>query len=211
MERDLDELSWLVSHENGKVLPEARGDVLKGIECLEFGLSLENMAQGEQLDVSRGINCSVTHEPLGVVAGVVPFNFPVMVPLWMLPQALAAGNTFVLKPSELVPYGALKLASLLQEAGLPDGVFNTVNGAQPAVEAPRRPPRRQGHGVRRLDAGRPPALRPRRRARQAHAVPRRRQEPPARRPRRRPRADRRDHRRRLRLRLRRPALHGRLD
>jgi malonate-semialdehyde dehydrogenase (acetylating)/methylmalonate-semialdehyde dehydrogenase len=134
LERDLDELSWLVSHENGKVLPEARGDVLKGIECLEYGLSLENMAQGEQLDVSRGINCSVNHEPLGVCAGVVPFNFPVMVPLWMLPQALAAGNTFVLKPSELVPYGAMKLASLLQEAGLPDGVFNTVNGAQPAVE-----------------------------------------------------------------------------
>lgn len=135
MERDIDELSWLVSHENGKVLAEARGDVLKGIECLEFGLSLENMAQGEQLDVSRGINCSVTHEPLGVVAGVVPFNFPVMVPLWMLPQALAAGNCFVLKPSELVPYGALKLASLLKEAGLPSGVFNTVNGAQPVVEA----------------------------------------------------------------------------
>jgi malonate-semialdehyde dehydrogenase (acetylating)/methylmalonate-semialdehyde dehydrogenase len=135
LERDLEELSWLVSHENGKVHAEARADVLKGIECLEFGLSLQNMAQGEQLDVSRGINCSVTHEPLGVCAGVVPFNFPVMVPLWMLPQALAAGNCFVLKPSELVPYGAMKLASLLQEAGLPDGVFNTVNGAQPAVSA----------------------------------------------------------------------------
>ena len=134
MERDVEELTWLVSHENGKVYAEAKGDVLKGIECLEFGLSLENMAQGEQLDVSRGINCSITHEPLGVCAGVVPFNFPVMVPLWMLPQALAAGNTFVLKPSELVPYGAMKLAGLLQEAGLPDGVFNTVNGAQPAVE-----------------------------------------------------------------------------
>jgi malonate-semialdehyde dehydrogenase (acetylating)/methylmalonate-semialdehyde dehydrogenase len=134
MERDIEELTWLVSHENGKVYAEAKGDVLKGIECLEFGLSLENMAQGEQLDVSRGINCSTTHEPLGVVAGVVPFNFPVMVPLWMLPQALAAGNTFVLKPSEVVPYGAMKLASLLQEAGLPDGVFNTVNGGQPTVE-----------------------------------------------------------------------------
>ena len=135
MERDLEELTWLVSHENGKVYAEAKGDVLKAVECLEFGLSLENMAQGEQLDVSRGINCSVTHEPLGVCAGVVPFNFPVMVPLWMLPQALVAGNTFVLKPSEVVPYGAMKLAGLLQEAGLPDGVFNTVNGAQPAVEA----------------------------------------------------------------------------
>ena len=134
MERDVEELTWLVSHENGKVYAEAKGDVLKGIECLEFGLSLENMAQGEQLDVSRGINCSTTHEPLGVVAGIVPFNFPVMVPLWMLPQALVAGNTFVLKPSEAVPYGAMKLASLFQEAGLPDGVFNVVNGGQPAVE-----------------------------------------------------------------------------
>ncbi len=135
LERDTEELAWLVSHENGKVYAEALGDVQKGIECLEFGLSLQNLAQGEQLDVSRGINCSITHEALGVCAGIVPFNFPVMVPLWMIPQALAAGNTFVLKPSELVPYGAMKLASLLQEAGLPPGVFNTVNGGQPAVEA----------------------------------------------------------------------------
>lgn len=135
MERDLEELAWLVSHENGKVIAEARADVLKGIECLEFGISLPNMIAGAQLDVSRGINCQVTYEPLGVCAGVVPFNFPVMVPLWMLPQALVAGNTFVLKPSEVVPYGAMKLAALLHEAGLPAGVFNTVNGGQPAVEA----------------------------------------------------------------------------
>lgn len=135
MERDIDELSWLVSHENGKVIAEARADILKGIECLEYGCSLQNMIAGEQLDVSRGINCSVTHEPLGVVAGIVPFNFPVMVPLWMLPQALIAGNCFILKPSEVVPYGALKLGALLKEAGLPDGVYNTVNGGQAAVEA----------------------------------------------------------------------------
>lgn len=135
LERDLEELAWLVSHENGKVIGEARADVLKGIECLEYGISLQNMVAGEQLDVSRGIHCSTTYEPLGVCAGVVPFNFPVMVPLWMLPQALVAGNTFVLKPSELVPYGALKLGALLKEAGLPDGVYNTVNGGQAAVEA----------------------------------------------------------------------------
>lgn len=135
MERDVDELGWLVSHENGKVFAEGKADVLKGIECLEYGISLQNMLAGEQLDVSRGINCATTYEPLGVCAGVVPFNFPVMVPLWMLPQALVCGNTFVLKPSELVPYGALKLGALLKEAGLPDGVYNTVNGAQPAVEA----------------------------------------------------------------------------
>lgn len=135
MERDLEELAWLVSHENGKTLPEAKGDVEKGIECVEMGASLANMVAGGQIDVSRGVNCEVTHEALGVVAGVVPFNFPVMVPLWMLPQALLGGNSFILKPSEQVPYGAMKLALLLKEAGLPDGVFNIVNGTREVVEA----------------------------------------------------------------------------
>lgn len=134
-ERDEEELAWLVCHENGKSYPQALGSVRKGIECIEFGTSLPNMAGGQQLDVSRGINCSVTYEPLGVVAGVTPFNFPFMVPLWMLPQALASGNTFVLKPSEQTPLSAMKLAALMQEAGLPDGVLNIVNGAQEAVEA----------------------------------------------------------------------------
>ncbi len=135
MERDLEELCWLLSHENGKTYAESKGEVLKAIECLEMGCSLPNMIGGPQLDVSRGINCSVTHEPLGVCAGVVPFNFPTMVPMWMLPQALIAGNTFVLKPSEQVPYGAMKLALLFKEAGLPDGVLNVVNGGRPSVEA----------------------------------------------------------------------------
>ena len=109
-------------------------EVLKGIECVEYGCSLHNIAQGEQLDVSRGINCAVTYEPVGVCAGVVPFNFPTMVPLWMLPQALVTGNTFVLKPSEQVPYGSMKLALLFKEAGLPDGVLNVVNGDKVAVD-----------------------------------------------------------------------------
>lgn len=135
MERDLDELCWLVSHENGKTYAEGKGDVEKGIECVEFAASLHMMADGGQLDVSRGVNCRVTHEPLGVVAGIVPFNFPVMVPLWMMPNALMAGNAFILKPSEIVPYGAMKLAALLQEAGLPDGLFNVVNGQRECVEA----------------------------------------------------------------------------
>ncbi len=135
MERDLDELSWLVSHENGKTYAEGKGDVEKGIECVEFAASLHMMGDGGQLDVSRGVNCRVTHEPLGVVAGIVPFNFPVMVPLWMVPNALMAGNAFVLKPSEVVPYGAMKLAALFQEAGLPDGLFNVVNGQRECVEA----------------------------------------------------------------------------
>lgn len=135
MERNLEELSWLLSHENGKSYPQAEASVLKAIECLEMGISLPNMIGGSQLDVSRGINCQVSYEPLGVCAGIVPFNFPTMVPMWMLPQALVAGNTFVLKPSEKVPYGAMKLAMLFHEAGLPPGVLNVVNGAQAAVEA----------------------------------------------------------------------------
>jgi malonate-semialdehyde dehydrogenase (acetylating)/methylmalonate-semialdehyde dehydrogenase len=134
MERDLEELVWLLSHENGKTYAQAKGSVLKGIECVEFGCSLPNMSAGEHLDVSRGINCAVTHEPLGVCAGIVPFNFPTMVPLWMLPQALVTGNTFVLKPSEQVPYGSMKIAILAKEAGLPDGVLNIVNGGRETVE-----------------------------------------------------------------------------
>ena len=135
MEAKLDELSWLLNHENGKTIGQARGEVLKGIECVEFGCSLPNLAQGQQLDVSRGINCAVTHEPVGVCAGVTPFNFPTMVPLWMLPQVLVAGNTFVLKPSEQTPYGAMRLAEIFQEAGLPDGVLNVVHGGKETVEA----------------------------------------------------------------------------
>jgi len=135
MEEHLEELSWLVSHENGKTFEESKAEVLKGVECAEYGASLPNIAQGEQLDVSRGINCEVTHEPVGVCAGVVPFNFPTMVPAWMLPQALVAGNTFVLKPSEQVPYGALRLAELFEAAGLPKGVLNVVNGGREVVEA----------------------------------------------------------------------------
>lgn len=135
MERDLEPLSWIVSHENGKTFGEARAEVMKGIECLEFGCSLPNMSAGGQLDVSRGVNCRVDYEPVGVCVGVVPFNFPVMVPMWMLPQALVAGNAFVMKPSEQTPYGMAYVAKLLQEAGLPDGVLNLVHGGKPAVEA----------------------------------------------------------------------------
>jgi malonate-semialdehyde dehydrogenase (acetylating) / methylmalonate-semialdehyde dehydrogenase len=136
MERDLEELAWLVTHENGKHIEEARASVEKGIECVEFGASLPNAGgAGEELEVSRGVVCREIHEPLGVVAGITPFNFPIMVPLWMLPQAIVGGNAFVLKPSEQVPLGSMKLAALLREAGLPDGVFNVVNGAADVVNA----------------------------------------------------------------------------
>jgi malonate-semialdehyde dehydrogenase (acetylating)/methylmalonate-semialdehyde dehydrogenase len=135
MAAEIESLTWLVSHENGKVYAEARAEVEKAIECVEFGCSLANLAAGGQIDVSKGVNCAETYEPLGVVAGVTPFNFPLMVPLWMLPQALVGGNAFVLKPSERVPLSTQRLAVLLREAGLPDGIFNIVNGTQPVVEA----------------------------------------------------------------------------
>lgn len=135
MERDIDELSWLVSHENGKTYSEARAEVAKAIECCEFGCSLPNLAGGPQLVVSRGVECREVYEPLGVCAGITPFNFPYMVPMWMLPQVLVAGNTFVLKPSEQVPLSVLRMAELLDEAGLPKGVFNVVNGGKEVVEA----------------------------------------------------------------------------
>lgn len=135
MEQHLQELSWLVSHENGKTYAEAKAEVLKGIECVEFGTALQNMAPGSQMDVSRGVNCEVRYEPLGIVGGVTPFNFPNMVPLWMIPQALSAGNAFILKPSEAVPFSSVRLAELLQEAGLPNGLFNIVHGQQSAVES----------------------------------------------------------------------------
>lgn len=135
MHANLDELTWLVSHENGKTFPEAKAEVLKSIECVEFGCSLPNLAAGTQLEVSRGVTCEIRHEPIGVVAGVSPFNFPMMVPMWMLPQALVAGNAFVLKPSEQVPLSMIRLAEMFEEAGLPRGIFNIVNGGREVVEA----------------------------------------------------------------------------
>ena len=135
MLRDLKELSWLVSHENGKIYAEAEAEVLKGIECVEYGCSLPNVASGNDLEVSRGVTCRVEYAPLGVVAGIVPFNFPFMVPLWMIPQALVGGNAFLLKPSEQVPLSSLRLVEIFREAGLPDGVLQIVQGGREAVEA----------------------------------------------------------------------------
>lgn len=123
MERDFEELKQLVSLENGKTLAEAHGDVAKAIEVLEFGCSIPNKISAPMLEVSNGIYCQVIKEPLGVVASIVPFNFPIMCPMWTIPIALTVGNTMVLKPSEQVPLGALKLAELLKEAGLPEGVL----------------------------------------------------------------------------------------
>ena len=135
MERDFEELKQLVSLENGKTLAEAHGDVAKAIEVLEFGCSIPNKISAPLLEVSNGIYCQVIKEPLGVVASIVPFNFPIMCPMWTIPIALTVGNTMVLKPSEQVPLGAMKLAALLKEAGLPDGVLNIVHGGADVVNA----------------------------------------------------------------------------
>lgn len=135
LERDMAELSWLLSAENGKTFGESQGDVGKGIECVEYAASLAMCGFGAELDVSRGVNCRVNHEPLGIVGGITPFNFPIMVPLWMIPNALMGGNAFILKPSPTVPFGAMRIAAALEEAGLPKGIVNVVHGTADAATA----------------------------------------------------------------------------
>ena len=135
LEEHKDELARLVSTENGKTLGEAEAEVLKGIELSEFACSLPQILSDEIQEVSKGVECRTSHIPMGIVASITPFNFPFMVPLWSLPNALSLGNCMILKPSELVPLSAQKIAELLQQAGLPDGVFNIVNGDKEIVEA----------------------------------------------------------------------------
>jgi len=135
LERDLVPLAALITEEHGKIRPEAEAEIQKAMELCEFAVSLPQLATGEVLEVSRGIECRLDHYPLGVVASIAPFNFPSMVPHWTIPNALALGNCMVLKPSERVPLSALRIADLLREAGLPDGVFNVVHGGRDAVEA----------------------------------------------------------------------------
>jgi len=130
------ELAALVTREHGKTLPDAGGSVQRGIEVVEFATGIPHLLEGGwSEDVAQGVDCHSTLQPVGVCAGITPFNFPAMVPMWMFPVALACGNTFVLKPSEKVPSTALRLARLLQEAGLPDGVLNVVPGDSEAVDA----------------------------------------------------------------------------
>jgi malonate-semialdehyde dehydrogenase (acetylating)/methylmalonate-semialdehyde dehydrogenase len=135
LEKHLRELSELVQEENGKTYSEATAEVEKSIELTEFACSLPQLVTGEILEVSRGVECRTEHVPLGVVASIVPFNFPSMVPNWTIPNAIALGNCMIMKPSEKVPLSCAKLARLLKEAGLPDGVFNIVNGDVEIVEA----------------------------------------------------------------------------
>ncbi|HVF96459.1 MAG TPA: CoA-acylating methylmalonate-semialdehyde dehydrogenase [Flavisolibacter sp.] len=135
LEKNLQELAALCSQENGKTLSESIAEIEKCIELTEFACSLPQLVTGEILEVSKGVECRTEHVPLGVVASIVPFNFPSMVPNWTIPNAIALGNCLILKPSEKVPLSAGRLAELLKEAGLPDGVFNIVHGDVEMVEA----------------------------------------------------------------------------
>jgi malonate-semialdehyde dehydrogenase (acetylating)/methylmalonate-semialdehyde dehydrogenase len=135
IENELDALAERITEENGKTLAESRGSILRAVECLEFAASLPQIAAGSVLEVSRGVECKTYRSPLGVVAGITPFNFPFMVPLWMIPMAIGLGNAFILKPSEQTPLSALEIARILREAGLPDGIFSVVHGDREIVEA----------------------------------------------------------------------------
>ncbi len=135
LEKNLEELASLCAEENGKTMSEAIAEIEKCIELTEFACSLPQIITGEILEVSKGVECRTDNVPLGVVASIVPFNFPSMVPNWTIPNAITLGNCMILKPSEKVPISSARLAALLKEAGLPKGVFNIVNGDNAIVDA----------------------------------------------------------------------------
>jgi len=135
LETHMDELTKLIQLENGKTYGEAQAEVEKSMELCEFAVSMPQIVVNEVQEVSKGVECRIERKPLGVVASITPFNFPNMVPHWTMPNALVLGNTMVMKPSEVVPLSTMRMAELLKEAGLPDGVFNLVNGGKEVVEA----------------------------------------------------------------------------
>jgi malonate-semialdehyde dehydrogenase (acetylating)/methylmalonate-semialdehyde dehydrogenase len=136
IEKNADELTQIIVSEHGKVYDDARGELTRGLEVVEFACGIPHLLKGEFTEnVGREVDSWSIRQPLGVCAGITPFNFPAMVPMWMFPVAIACGNTFILKPSEKDPTCPLRLAELLKEAGLPDGVFNVVNGDKEAVDA----------------------------------------------------------------------------
>lgn len=144
LEENFDELARLISNEHGKIYSDSIGELTRGLEVVEFATGIPHLLKGEySANVGRGIDSFSLMQPLGVVAGITPFNFPAMVPMWMFPIALACGNTFVLKPSEKDPSLSIRLAELLKEAGLPDGVFNVVQGDKEVVDVLLKDPRIQ--------------------------------------------------------------------
>ena len=145
----------MITAEHGKTFSDAQGEIARGLEVVEFVCGIPHLLKGEITEqVSTGVDSHARRQPLGVCAGISPFNFPAMVPMWMFPVAIACGNTFVMKPSEKDPSLAVAIAELLTEAGLPAGVFNVVNGDKVAVDALLAASRRQGGQLRRLDADR---------------------------------------------------------
>ena len=136
LNKNKDKLAHMITAEHGKVFTDAQGEVSRGIDIVEFACGIPQLLKGDFTDqVSTGIDNWTLRQPLGVVAGITPFNFPVMVPMWMFPVAIAAGNSFILKPSPIDPSPSLFMAELLKQAGLPDGVFNVVQGDKEAVDA----------------------------------------------------------------------------
>src|SRR5579863_4955096 len=136
LEQNAEALAAIVTRHHGKTLDEARGEVRRGIEVVEFACGAPTLLQGRTLrDVAAGVDQDLFRFPVGVVAGIPPFNFPVMIPLWMFPLAVVCGNSFVLKPSERTPLGAVRLAELFLESGFPEGVLNVVHGARDCVDA----------------------------------------------------------------------------
>jgi malonate-semialdehyde dehydrogenase (acetylating) / methylmalonate-semialdehyde dehydrogenase len=135
LEEHADEIALAITHEHGKVFSDAKGELTRGLEVVEFACGIPHLQKGEHsMNVGTGVDSYSEYAPLGVVAGITPFNFPCMVPMWMFPIAIACGNTFILKPSERDPTPTLILARLLKQAGLPDGVFNVVHGDKVAVD-----------------------------------------------------------------------------
>jgi len=136
IEKNSDELTKIIVSEHGKVYEDAKGSLTRGLEVVEYACGIPQMLKGEFTEnVGSDVDSWSIRQPLGVCAGITPFNFPAMVPMWMFPMAIACGNTFILKPSEKDPSCSMRLAELLKEAGLPDGVFNVVNGDKEAVDA----------------------------------------------------------------------------
>lgn len=131
--RDLEKISHIKSSESGKTFEEGRAGLMKGIEVLEFALSMQNMDIGGRMEVSRGVSCEYRRMPLGVVASITPFNFPAMVPMWTIPIALGLGNAYIWKPSEKTPLTSIEIANALKEAGLPDGLFTVLHGGSETV------------------------------------------------------------------------------
>lgn len=135
LEQEFDSICKTISLEHGKTLGESRGELQRGLECVEYACGIPELLKGEYLEnIARGIDCEVIRQPLGVCAGITPFNFPAMIAMWMFPLAISSGNTFIFKPSEKVPLTAIRLIELLDKAGLPKGVLNLVHGGKESVD-----------------------------------------------------------------------------